>query len=432
MARKKVIIVGGGFGGINAAKAFHKEDFDILLIDKTNHHLFQPLLYQVAGAVLSPGDIASPIREILDRHKNTTVIMGEVTSIDKKQKNVVLANGDVYPFDYLILAPGARHSYFGHDEWEAFAPGLKNLNDAINIRENILLAFERAERCDDPAEVQKYLRFVIIGGGPTGVEMAGAIAEIAHKALFRNFRRIKPEHSEIYVIEGTDRLLQVYPEELSKKAQGYLEKLGVIIQTHTKVTNITKDGVYIGDQFLEANNVIWAAGNQAPPMLKTLDVPLDRAGRVIVNFDMSIPDHPEIFAIGDAASATDKEGNPLPGIAPVAIQQGHYVANVIKKNITQEKRPPFHYFDKGSLATVGKAKAVGVVGKKKLSGLLAWLAWSFIHIFYLISFANRFMVMTRWFFLYLTGSRHVRLIKKPIFDTHPDNGVRKREGREKF
>lgn len=416
MTKQKVIIIGGGFGGLNAAKGFYKSELEVLLIDKTNHHLFQPLLYQVASAVLSPGDIASPIREILDHQKNTTVIMGDVSSIDKNEQKVVLANGDIYRYDYLILAPGARHSYFGHDNWEPFAPGLKNLNDAINIRENILLAFEKAERCDCPPDVQKYLRFVIIGGGPTGVELTGAIAEIARQSLFRNFRRIKPEHSEIYLIEGSDRLLNAYPKSLSIKAQHSLEKLGVTVLTHTKVTEINKHGVYLGDKFVEANNIIWAAGNQASPVLKTLDVPLDRAGRVIVNPDLTIPDHSEIFVIGDAANASDEKGKPLPGIAPVAVQQGYYVAKIIKNNLLPDKRLPFRYFDKGSLATIGRARAVGMIGKTKLSGLIAWLAWSLIHIFYLISFTNRLLVMTRWFFLYLTGSRHVRLIKKPIFE----------------
>jgi len=410
MKREKVIIIGGGFGGLNAAKKLGNSDFEVLVIDKTNHHLFQPLLYQVASAVLSPGDIAAPLREILDHYENIDVIMGNVTSIDKTKKQVVFENGDIYPFDYLILAPGARHSYFGNDQWEPFAPGLKNLNDAIDIRENVLLAFEWAERCNDPEEVKKCLRFVIIGGGPTGVEISGAIAEIARKALFRNFRKIHPEQSEIYLIEGSGRLLSAFPPDLSERAKQDLEEMGVKVLLNTHVTNVTESGVEFGESKIDAQNVLWAAGNQASPLLQTLNVPLDRAGRVIVSQDLSIPENDCIFVIGDAANCSDEKGHPLPGIAPVAIQQGHYVAKVIKK----DEREPFRYFDKGSLATIGKAKAVGMVGKKELTGLSAWLAWSLIHIFYLISFSNRFRVMTQWFFSYISGTRHVRLIKRPL------------------
>ena len=419
MMKKKVLIIGGGFGGLNAAKSLNKEDLDILLIDKTNNQLFQPLLYQVATAVLSPGDIALPIREILKHQKNTRILMGNVSSVDKKNKKVILERGDTVPYDYLILAPGARHSYFSHDEWEPFAPGLKSLNDAIDIRENILLAFEQAERCEYPPEAQKYLRFVIIGGGPTGVELASTIAEIAQKSLFRNFRKIKPENSEIFLIEGAERLLQSFPKSLSINAQKSLEKIGIKVLTNTVVTDIEKEGVYIGDNFIEANNVIWAAGNQAPSLLKTLETPLDKAGRVIVSHDLTIPGHPEIFVIGDAAHALGKKGELLPGIAPVAVQQGRYVAKIIKNNLPKAQRPPFRYFDKGSLAVIGKAKAVGMIGKVKLSGFPAWLVWSLIHIFYLISFANRFLVLTRWFFWYFTAKLRVGIIKKPIFEKQP-------------
>jgi len=416
MAKKKVLIIGGGFGGLNAAKRLKKENLDILLIDKTNHHLFQPLLYQVATAVLSPGDIAIPIREILNRQKNTRVIMGDAASVDKKNKKVILASGDTVPYDDLILAPGSRHSYFGHDEWEIFAPGLKSLNDAIDIRENVLLAFERAERCEYQPEAQKYLRFVIIGGGPTGVELASTIAEIAQKSLFRNFRKIKPENSEIFLIEGAERLLRAFPKNLSLYAQKSLEKMGIKVLINTIVTDIEKGGARIGDRFIEANNVIWAAGNQAPSLLKTLKTPLDEAGRVIVSPDLTIPDHPEIFVIGDAAHALNKKGELLPGIAPVAVQQGRYVAKIIKNNLPKAKRPPFRYFDKGNLAVIGKAKAVGMMGKVKFSGFPAWLVWSMIHIFYLISFTNRLLVLTRWIFWYFTAKLRVRVIKKPIFE----------------
>lgn len=414
--KPKVIIIGGGFGGINAAKALGKSDISLLVVDKTNHHLFQPLLYQVATAALSPGTIAMPIREILRKQKNTTVIMGEVVKIDKVKKEITLENGDKFPFDYLIVATGARHSYFGHDEWEPLASGLKSLTDAIKIRENILLAFERAERSSSKEEVEKLLRFVIIGGGPTGVEMAGAIAEIAHKTLFRDFRKIKPDHSEILLFEGSNRLLHTYPEELSQKAQTDLEGMGVKITTKTHVTNITKDGIYISEKFIPTNHIIWAAGNHASPLLKTLNTELDRGGRAIVEKDLSIPGYPNIFVIGDAALAIGDSEQPLPGIAPVAIQQGRYAANMIAGNTEPEERQPFHYRDKGTMATIGRAKAVATIGKYELTGLPAWLAWCLIHIFYLVSFPNRIIVMIRWFFWYLTGERYVRLIKRPIYD----------------
>jgi NADH:ubiquinone reductase (H+-translocating) len=417
MAKPKVIIIGGGFGGINAAKSLSNADVEIILIDRTNHHLFQPLLYQVATAALSPGNIAFPIRAILRKQKNATVIMGEVTAIEKENKCIVMRDGEHFNYDYLILAPGARHSYFGNDQWEPYAPGLKSLSDAINIRENVLLAFERAERNHlSPEEVAKELRFVIIGGGPTGVEMAGSIAEIAHKTLFENFRYISPEHSEILVIEGAPRLLQAFPEELSQKAQKDLEKMGVNVITHTHVTNITSEGVYIGERFIATSNVIWAAGNKASPLLDTLKSPQDHAGRVMVGDDLTIPGYPDVFVIGDAACAVNQEKKPLPGIAPVAIQQGHYVAQVIKTS----NRSPFHYKDKGTIATIGTAKAVAVIGGKKLSGLTAWFAWSLIHIFYLISFSNRILVMIQWMFWYLSGNRDVRLIKKAIFEEKND------------
>lgn len=412
MQRKQAIIIGGGFGGLTAAIALKKAPVDLTLIDRTNHHLFQPLLYQVATAALSPGNIAMPIREILYKQENTTVIMGEVLSIDKHNRQIELHTGERLPYDYLIVAVGARHSYFGNPQWEPFAPGLKSLNDAITIRENILLAFERAERSSDPQEIAKELRFVIVGGGPTGVEMAGSVAEIAHKTLFHNFRRITPDHSEILVIEGSPRLLHTYPEELSEIARQDLENMGVKVRTQTHVTNITKDGVYIKDEFISTSNVIWAAGNQASPLLKTLEVPLDRAGRVQVEADLSIPGNPEIFVIGDAALSLNGEGNPLPGIAPVAIQQGKYVAKVIENG----NRSPFRYHDKGLMATIGTSKAVAFIWKRCFSGFFAWLAWGFIHIFYLISFPNRILVMTQWMLLYISGNRHVRLIKKSIYN----------------
>jgi NADH dehydrogenase len=384
------------------------------LIDKTNHHLFQPLLYEVATAALSPGDIATPLRETLRKQNNTTVIMGEVTKIDKKNKQITLSNADIIGYDYLVIAIGARHSYFGRNDWEQFAPGLKTINDALKIREQILISFERAERLDSISEAAKYLNFVVIGGGPTGVEMAGAIAEIANKTLFKNFRRIKPEESKIYLIEALPQILPMYPDKLAKKATQTLEKMGVRVLTGKKVTEIHEGGVQIEGMFIESMNVIWAAGNQVSELLKSLDSPLDRAGRVIVGPDLSIPDHPEVFVIGDAAHLIGKEGKPLPGVAPVAMQEGKYVAQIVKKGIPKEHRQPFCYFDKGSMATIGKAKAIAMFGKLQFAGFFAWLLWAFVHIMFLIGFRNRLGVMLEWGAMMFTGERGVRLITHPI------------------
>jgi NADH:ubiquinone reductase (H+-translocating) len=413
MKQPKVIIVGGGFGGLNAAITLKKAPVEVLMIDKANHHLFQPLLYQVATAALSPGNIATPLREILAKQKNATVLLADISSINKENKEVVAANGDTFSYDYLILAPGARHSYFGRAEWETLAPGLKTLSDAVTIREKILLSYERAERCTDPAEAEKFMRFVVVGGGPTGVEMAGAIAEMAHHTLVGNFRNIKPETSKIYLVEGMDHVLPSFPKSLSEKALKDLEILGVDVLLNTLVTQITDEGVFMGDKFIETPNVIWAAGNEVSSLLKTLDVPLDKCHRVIVNPDLSIPGHPEIFVIGDAAFCCDKEGKPLPGIAPVAIQQGRYVAKLIK-NLPEQNRKPFVYFNKGLMATIGKNKAIATVGKLKMSGHLAWMAWCFIHILYLITFSNRVLVMIQWFFLYISNQRRIRLITSSV------------------
>lgn len=414
MSYTKVVIIGGGFGGLNVAKSLKKAKLDVLLIDKTNHHLFQPLLYEVATAALSPGDIATPLREILRNQENTTVIMGEVTQIDKKNKQITISNGDLIGYDYLVIAIGARHSYFGRDDWERYAPGLKTINDALKIREQVLISFEKAERLDSMAEAAKYLNFVVIGGGPTGVEMAGAIAEIANKTMFKNFRRIRPEESKIYLIEALPQILPMYPDALAKKATKQLEQMGVKVMTGKKVTEIHEGGVQIEGMFIDSMNVIWAAGNQVSPLLKSLDIPLDRAGRVMVGPDLSIPDHPEIFVIGDAANLAGKEGKPLPGVAPVAMQQGRYVAKIIKKEIPKEQREPFAYFDKGSMATIGKAKAIAMFGKLQFSGFFAWLMWAFVHIMFLIGFRNRLGVMLEWGAMMVTGERGVRLINRPI------------------
>lgn len=416
MAYARVVIIGGGFGGINCARTLKRSKQDVLLLDKKNHHLFQPLLYQVATAALSPADIATPLREILRDQNNATVMMTDVATIHKDKKCVECKQGQMIPYDYLVVAVGASHSYFGNDQWAPLAPGLKTISDALEIREKVLLSFEKAERLDSIQEAAKYLNFVIVGAGPTGVEMAGSIAEIAHKTMFKNFRRINPKKSKIYLIEGSPRVLPPYPETLSYKAKLALEKMGVKVMTSKIVTDITKDGVHIGEEFIEARNVIWAAGNQASPLLQTLDVPLDRQGRVQVGPDLSIPDHPEIFVIGDAACTIGKDERPLPGVASVALQQGRFVGKLIRKEVPPSMRPAFKYFDKGSMATIGTNKAVLFFGKLKLAGLFAWLAWGFIHVAYLVGYRSRFGVLLQWVFHYVTGMRGARLIRSSIDD----------------
>lgn len=414
MTKRKVIIIGGGFGGLNAAKALKKANVDILLIDKTNYHLFQPLLYEVATAALSPGEIATPLREILRNQENVSVIMGEVTSIDTAQKQVILSNQAWFEYDYLIIATGARHSYFGNHQWETFAPGLKTIPDALSIREQILISFEKAERADF-GSILPYLTFVVIGGGPTGVEMAGAIAEIAYKTMFKNFRKINPEKAQIFLIEACPNILPSYPERLSKRAKKDLEKLGVQVLTDTKVTHIDDTGVQIADMFILSKNIIWAAGNQASELLKCLHVSLDRPGRVIVEPDLSLPGFAEVFVIGDAAHVEYKN-KLLPGIAPVAIQQGRYVAKVIAQDLPENPRKPFKYFDKGSMATIGKAKAIAFIGKLQFTGFIAWLMWAFIHLVYLIGFRDRFIVLIEWVMALISGKRGVRLIYNRLID----------------
>lgn len=423
MNNAKVVVIGGGFAGLNTVKSLKKAKLDITLIDKSNHHLFQPLLYQVATAALSPAEIAYPLREIFSKHKNTTVIMGDVQAICKEKKEIVLGNGDTINYDYLVIATGARHSYFGSDQWEPLAPGLKTIGDALKIRRHILMSFEKAERITCHQEAAKYLNFVVIGGGPTGVEMAGAIAEIARTTMLHNFRRIKPEEAKVFLVEGLPHILPVYSEGLSNSAKKDLEKLGVKVLTGKKVTNITSEGVQIEEQFIESKNVIWAAGNQASALLKTLDTPLDRQGRAIVEADLSIPGHPEVFVIGDASHAKDANEKPLPGTAPVAIQQGKYIAKILTNQPSKESRPPFKYWDKGSMATIGKGKAIAVVGKLEFGGFLAWLAWGVIHILYLVGFRNRIGVIMEWIVVFLTGQRGVRIITEDIDPGLPRNNV---------
>lgn len=417
MHHLKVVIIGGGFGGINAAKALNKAKVELLVIDKSNHHLFQPMLYQVATAAISTDNIAVPIREILAHQKNTVVMMADITKIDKEKKEIIAGNGEHFKFDILIVATGARHSYFGHPEWEAVATGLKTVDDAIKIRERILLSYERAERSDSYRDAKQFLRFMIIGAGPTGVELAGAIAEVAHTTLINDFRHVKPQHTKIFLIEGADEVLPTFPKDLGAIARRDLKKLGVEVMLNSIVTEVTQDGVWIKDKFMECRNIFWAAGNQASKLLKTLELPMDAQGRLKVMPDLSVTGYPDIFVIGDAAYAETSDGKTLPGVAPVAIQQGKYVANIIKNQIPPDKRIPFVYNDKGSIATIGKGSAVYAKGKFKTSGYVAWLGWCFIHVFYMISFSNKILVMFQWMNTFFTNKRPNRIIARDISDT---------------
>ncbi|MBX6364705.1 MAG: NAD(P)/FAD-dependent oxidoreductase [Gemmatimonadetes bacterium] len=404
-----VVILGAGFGGLYAARALKKAPVTITVVDRRNFHLFQPLLYQVATAALSPGDIAGPIRGILRRQKNVRAVwMAEVTSVDTERRIVHLADGSL-TYDYLVVATGATHAYFGHPEWAELAPGLKTVDDATEIRRRFLLAFEAAERESDPALRRRLLTFVIVGGGPTGVELAGTMAEIAHKALPREFDAIDTASARIILLEGSDRVLPPYPPELSAKARRQLERLGVEVRTNALVTDITRDAVHVGAEVIETGNVFWAAGVAASELGRSLGAPLDRAGRVIVDRDLSVPGHPEVFVIGDLAHV-EQDGAPVPGVAPAAIQMGKYVGRTIRREVEGRPREPFHYWDKGSLAVIGRGAAVADLGKIRLSGTLAWLAWLFIHIAYLIGFRNRVIVLIQWAWSYLFYRQGIRLI----------------------
>ncbi len=407
---KHVVIIGGGFGGIAAARALKRAAVRLTLIDRRNHHLFQPLLYQVATAALSPSDIASPIRRILRRQKNASVILGEAVSIDTRRKIVQLLDGEV-AYDFLIVASGATHSYFGHDEWLEPAPGLKTLEDAVEIRRRVLVAYEAAEREVDEVEVANWMTFVIIGGGPTGVEMAGALAEISRRVLERDFRNIDPGTARIILIEAGPKVLPAMSPESSASARRQLERLGVEIITDSPVTAIDDRGVTHGGARLDSRTVIWAAGVAASPLGKALgdDVKLDRAGRVIVNQDLSVAGTDGVFVIGDLASIKS-DGNPVPGLSPAAMQEGRHAAKNIIRSIRGEPTLPFHYRDKGTLATIGKAAAVADIAGLHLSGLVAWLMWLFVHIFFLIGFRNRFVVIIEWAWMYIRNDRGARLI----------------------
>jgi NADH:ubiquinone reductase (H+-translocating) len=467
----KIIIIGGGFGGLTTAKSLAKTNATITIIDRTNYHLFQPLLYQVATAALAPGDIAVPIRSVFSRQSNVNVLMGEVTAIDRAEKKVLLSDGGSLHYDILVMAPGARHSYFGNNKWEVWAPGLKTLSDALDLREHLLKAYETAENMkliavplpgnapapglsafaktgsesfsspDSTREtdtgreqdrspgqqqshfltkddaIRPWLTFVVVGGGPTGVELAGAIAEISRKTMMKDFRRISPEMTRIYLVEARDQILSSYSEKLSKKAKKSLERLGVDVLTGVMVKDVSADGVTTPAGFIPAKTIIWAAGNQASPLLQTLHAEYDRAGRVLVRENLTLPEDPDVFVIGDAAAFRVGDSI-LPGIAPVAMQQGRFVAGVIRNRLKGSiPANKFVYNDKGMMATIGRGKAVAEIGSLKLSGLPAWLMWSFVHIFFLIGFRNRFRVMIEWIWYYITFKGGFRLI----------TGVKRRE-----
>ena len=409
--RTKVVIIGGGFGGLTAAKALSsKADLSIVLIDRTNHHLFQPLLYQVATAALSPSDIAWPLRTTFRSRHNVRVVMDEVQAIDWLARIVRLGDSPPIPFDILIAAPGARHAYFGHDAWERYAPGLKTLADAVRLRENMLLAFEETERKRAATHTQDPLTFVIVGGGPTGVELAGALAEIGRKAMGPDFPTLRLDDLCIMLVEGGERILSGFSQSLSAKAHAALERMGVTIKLNSIVTDVRAGGVMVGREFVSSGNVFWAAGNRASSILESFKVPQDSSGRIKVQPDLTIPDEPWIFVLGDAAHCVGVDGNALPGLAPVAMQQGRYVARLIRNKTPSDQRRPFAYADRGSVATIGRAKAVAQIGPLQLSGLIAWLLWCLIHIFFLIGFRNRVRVMSEWIWYYLTFKPGARVI----------------------
>lgn len=409
-SRKHVVVVGGGFGGISVVKELKKSNVNVTLVDKRNHHLFQPLLYQVATAALNPGDIAMPIRGIFGKYKNVRTVMDRVVEIDKEAKLIQLESGDSLNFDYLVLAPGAQYNYFGNDDWAEHAPGLKTLDNALEIREKILVSLENADQISDKEKRKPYLRYVVIGAGPTGVETAGAIAEIAKRNMMKDFKSLSPDETEVYLVEAADGVLNGYPKKLSKKAQKTLEKMGVNVLLNSPVTDIREDGIEIDGRFIETPNMVWAAGVKASPLIEALDCEIDKMGRAIVNNNLTIPGSDNIFVIGDAAHFKDEYGNPLPGLAPVALQMGRYVGGLIKKGKPIHDAKVFHYVDKGTMATIGRAKAVADVRGFTFSGFPAWLLWCFIHIFFLIGFRNRFRVFAEWSWYYITFKRGVRLI----------------------
>lgn len=404
-----VVVVGGGFGGLETARRLERDDVKVTLIDRQNYHLFQPLLYQVATAGLSPGDIASPIRNLVASRPNVEVRMGDVVGVDLANRRVKLADGEL-SYDSLVLAAGVRHSYFGKSQWEGDAPGLKTLDDALEIRRRVLLAFENAEREDDPVKRAGWLTFVVVGGGPTGVELAGAISELARFTVAKDFRRFDPRTAKVVLVEAGPRVLAAFDTGLSGKARASLEKLQVDVRLQTRVQDVTSEGVQLPDGFLPAKTVLWAAGVEAPPLSKTLGVETDRSGRIKVQPDLSIPNHPNAYVIGDLAWFPLPDGSSLPGLAPVALQQGKHVAEVIGAGLDGQPKQPFEYLDKGIMATVGRASGIAQAGSLRLSGMLGWLAWLFIHILFLIGFRNRVVVLLQWTWAWFTYGRSARLI----------------------
>ena len=407
---KNIVIIGGGFGGLSFLKAARKSKNNFTLIDQTNHHLFQPLLYQVATAVLSPSDITVPIRNLFKNDKNVNVVLDEVIDINQQNNSLDLLSGNIINYDKLLISVGSSYSYFGNDDWSTHSNGLKNLNDALDIRDNILKAFENAESEKDNVKKLSYLNFVIIGGGPTGVELAGSIAELAYKNIKNEYRNFKIEDINVHLIEAGSAILPDYSKILSSKASKYLEKLGVNLKLNEKVLNIENNKVTTEKESYFTNNIIWAAGNKANPLIEKLDTEVDKFGRVIVDDDFSIKNSNSIYVIGDAANYKNDNGDPLPGIAPVAIQQGKYLAKILTSDNHLKSNKIFHYRDKGMMATVGGFKAIGVIGKFQISGLLAWLFWSLIHLVYLIGYKSKFIVLIEWVFAYFLNKRGTRLI----------------------
>lgn len=417
--RHKLVILGGGFAGLYAAQALKHAPIDITLIDRRNYHLFQPLLYQVATGSLSPGEIAAPIRGVLSEQKNARVLLGEAVDIDPSAKQVTLKDGAVIPYDSLMVATGSQGSYFGHDEWKTWAPGLKTIEDATTIRHKILLAFEAAERTTDPTGRGTWLTFVIVGAGPTGVELAGALGEIANHSLKHDFRSIDPKDARIIIVDGGKRALSAYPEDLSKSAENQLHNLGVRIRAGVTVTNVDEDGVTLktpnGEEHIASHTVIWAAGVAVTEFARTLakktSAPTDRPGRIQVNPDLTVPNFPDIYVVGDLAAMNGKDGKPLPGVAQVAMQSGSYAARVIARKVEgKPPLPPFSYLNKGDLAVIGRAAAVANIFGVHISGFIAWLVWLFIHLMYIVEFQSRILVLVQWGFLYLTFNRGARLI----------------------
>ena len=422
--RSHVLILGGGFGGLTAAQSLRGVPVRVTVVDRTNHHLFQPLLYQVAMAGLSPADIATPIRSILRGRPDVHVLLEQAVSIDLESRTVRLRQR-VESYDFLIVATGAQTSYFGHDEWSRYAQGLKDLDEAVEIRRRVLLAFEAAEREPELELRRQLLTFVVIGGGPTGVELAGALAELARFALSRDFRAIDPKSARVILLEASPRILASFPDRLAESAVRQLQRLGAEVRTGALVTGVDERGVRLGDELVRSSTVIWAAGVRAGDLSGTLAVPLDRAGRVLVERDLSVPGHPEAFVIGDAAAFLHQDGNALPGVAPVAMQQGRFVARQIERSLRNQGREVFRYRDKGNLATIGRAAAVADLGKVRLTGFAAWVTWLFIHIIYLIGYRNRIVVLINWFWNYVTYRRGARLITGRRLDPGvPDRSVK--------